>query len=201
METAHVINRRKRKFDPFSVDEDNDNNEVENNMSLYRNEPLSDDISLNLNVNMSNGHSSLFGSDIETINKSRDGEEEEAIPRENNNEEVRSEAEERMLNGDKNGEGSADQEENNPGIEIQPKSSKKRSSIAQNYPLLSSCTCKIKCIEHVGEIKRNVIHAAFWKIESRDERLSWINGRIETKEVQVRRQPSKVASTKNRNVT
>ena len=99
VETAHVINRRKRKFDPFSVDEDNDNNEVENNMSLQRNEPLSDDISLNLNANhiMSNGHSSLFRSDIETINKSRDGEVEEAILRKNNNEEVRSEAEERML--------------------------------------------------------------------------------------------------------
>ena len=57
-----MINRRKRKFDPFSVDADNDNNEVENNMSLYRNEPLSDDISLNLNANhiMSNGHSSVW---------------------------------------------------------------------------------------------------------------------------------------------
>ena len=51
VETAQVINRRKRKFDPFSVEEDNDNNEVDNNMSLYRNEPLSDDISWTLNVN------------------------------------------------------------------------------------------------------------------------------------------------------
>ena len=43
-------------------------------MSLYRNEPLSDNISLTLNVNhiMSNGHISVFRSDIETINKSRD---------------------------------------------------------------------------------------------------------------------------------
>ena len=95
VETARVINKRKRKFDTFSVEEDNDNNEVDNSMSLYRNEPLSDDISLT-------GYSSVFRSDIETINKSRDGgvveegwqmgEEEEAIPGENNNEEVRSEA-------------------------------------------------------------------------------------------------------------
>ena len=97
------------------------------------------------------------------------GEEEEVIPGENNNEEVRSEAEERMLNGDGkwemgNGEGSAEKEERNPGEEIQLKSSKKRSSIAQNCPLLSPCTCKMKCIEHVGEVKRNDIYAAFWKI-------------------------------------
>ena len=135
---------------------------------------------------MSNGHSSFFRSDIETINKSRDGDveegwqmgvDEEAIPQENNNEEVRSEAEERMLNGDRNGEGSAEKEERNPGEEIQPKSSKKRSSIAQNYPLLSPCICKMKCIEHVGEVKRNNIHAT----GSRDERLSWIQSCINKK--------------------
>ena len=34
VETAQVINRRKRKFNPFSVEEDNDNNEVDNSMSL-----------------------------------------------------------------------------------------------------------------------------------------------------------------------
>ena len=45
-------------------------------------------------------------------------EEEKAIPGENNNVEVRSEAEERMLNGDRNGEGFAEKEERNPGEEI-----------------------------------------------------------------------------------
>ena len=102
-----------------------------------------------------------------------------------------------MLNGGKNGEGSAEQEENNPGIEIQPKSSRKRSSIAQNYPLLSSCTCKMKCIGHVGEIKRNDIHAAFnrkprWKVIV-DSWTNWDKG-----------SPSKAATIQsciNKNVT
>ena len=86
------------------------------------------------------------------------GEEEEANMGENNNEGVRSAAEERMLNGDRNGEGSAEKGERNPGEEIQPKSSKKQSLVAQNYPLLSPCTCKMKCIEYVGKVKRNVVH-------------------------------------------
>ena len=59
----------------------------------------------------------------------------------------------------------------------------------------------MKCIGKVKQEKRKDIHAAFWKIENRDERMAWIEGRIQRKEVEVRRKPKKGASTKDRNGT
>ena len=79
------------------------------------------------------------------------------------------------------------------------KSSKKRKSIALKHPLLP-CECEIKCIGNVKD-KRTNIHAAFWKIENRDERMAWIEGRIHRKEVEVRRKLRKGAYTKDRNET
>ena len=84
-----------------------------------------------------------------------------------------------------------------------PKSSKKRKSIFETHPLLTPCNCKMKCVDRVSEIRRNEIHAAFWKMETRDERIAWIHGRIQVTEVNSHKVYKAAASIveKNRKVS
>ena len=59
----------------------------------------------------------------------------------------------------------------------------------------------MKCPEKISLVRQQEIHHNFWKIEDRDERLQWIFGSIEQKEVAVHRASSSGDTTKQRNFT
>ena len=50
-------------------------------------------------------------------------------------------------------------------------------------PFVTPYNCKMKCVDRVSETRRNEIHVAFWEMETRDERIAWIHGRIQVTEV------------------
>ena len=46
---------------------------------------------------------------------------------------------------------------------VESKSSRKRKSIKDKYPLLPPCNCNKKCIEKLSEERRKLIHEEYWK--------------------------------------
>ena len=50
------------------------------------------------------------------------------------------------------------------------KSSRKRKSLCDKYPMLPTCNCKKNCVKNIPEETRQIIHEKFWEIDSKQER-------------------------------
>ena len=66
---------------------------------------------------------------------------------------------------------------------------------AAQYPLLSPCSCRKRCYDHVSEASRKEIHKTFWELDQSNRHL-WIYNRI--KNVQNKKLKKKPVSGKNR---
>ena len=72
------------------------------------------------------------------------------------------------------------------------KSSKKRRSIKEKYPILSPCSCNKNCIGEIPQESRIISHDKFWEIESTYERKLWLKGNIKVDEKKSSKRPTMV---------